>query len=214
MSKTTRLGEMLLEAELIDRFQLESGLSFQRNVGGRIGSALVRLGYIAEETILQFLDEQDRFERVELGGVDIPVDVLTVLPVSRMIEKMVIPVKWETLGRVRSLVVAMTDPTNQTLIAELEFIAGVGIKAVVAAEAEIEAALNRYFPQGRLSTQPLNVQETPMVSPREPIPLAQSVLPPTQRKVAPEVVNARMERLINLLRHKGLLTEEDLERLR
>lgn len=213
MSKTIKLGEMLLEAELIDSFQLESGLSFQRNVGGRIGSALVKLGYIAEETILQFLDEQDRFERVQLNGIDIPVDVLSVLSVARMIEKMVIPVKWEILGRTRSLVVAMTDPTNQTLIDELEFMAGVGIKAVVAAEADIEAAHNRYFPQGRLSTQPANVQAAPLANPREPIPLAQTLSPPTQGKVAPEVVNARMERLINLLRHKGLLTEQDLERL-
>jgi type IV pilus assembly protein PilB len=214
MPKTTRLGEMLLEAGLIDRFQLESGLSFQRNVGGRIGSALVKLGYIAEETILQFLDEQDRFERIELRGIDIPVDVLSVFPAARLIEKMVIPVKWESIGRTRSLVVAMTDPTNQILMGELEFIAGVGIRAVVAAEAEIEAALKHYFPDGRMSTQPVKVKDSPVAAPRAPIPLAQSVLSPTQRKIAPEVVNARMERLINLLMHKGLLTEQDLERLR
>jgi len=214
MTKTTKLGEMLLEAGLIDRFQLESGLSFQRNVGGRIGSALVKLGYIAEETILQFLDEQDRFERVELKGMDIPVDVLSVLPAARLIEKMVIPVKWETLGRTRSLVVAMTDPTNQTLMDELEFIAGVGIKAVVAAEADIEAALKRFFPAGRLSTQPVRFETSPIASPREPIPLVPSLSSSKQSKVAPEVVNARMERLIGLLLHKGLLTEQDLERLR
>ncbi len=36
-----RLGEMLLEAGLIDQFQLDSALSMQRNLGGRIGSSLV-----------------------------------------------------------------------------------------------------------------------------------------------------------------------------
>jgi len=35
-----------------------------------------------------------------------------------------------------------------------------------------------------------------------------------QSRVTPEIVNARMERLIRLLQHKGLLTEQDLERLR
>jgi len=215
MTKTTKLGEMLLDAELIDRFQLESGLSFQRNVGGRIGSALVKLGYIAEETILQFLDEQDRFERVELKGMDIPLDVLSVLPAARLIEKMVIPVRWEALGRTRSLVVAMTDPTNQTLVDELEFIAGVGIKAVVAAEAEIEAALIRFFPAGRASTQPATLEKSSAAPARAAIPLVPSLSSsPVQSRVTPEIVNARMERLIRLLQHKGLLTEQDLERLR
>ncbi|NCO51835.1 MAG: hypothetical protein GW875_07020 [Deltaproteobacteria bacterium] len=215
MTKTTKLGEMLLDAELIDRFQLESGLSFQRNVGGRIGSALVKLGYIAEETILQFLDEQDRFERVELKGMDIPLDVLSVLPAARLIEQMVIPVRWEALGRTRSLVVAMTDPTNQTLVDELEFIAGVGIKAVVAAEAEIEAALIRFFPAGRASTQSATLEKSSAEPARAAIPLVPSLSSsPVQSRVTPEIVNARMERLISLLQHKGLLTEQDLERLR
>ena len=40
-----RLGEMLLAAGLIDEFQLNSALSYQRNWGARLGACLVRLSY-------------------------------------------------------------------------------------------------------------------------------------------------------------------------
>jgi len=98
---------------------------------------------------------------------------------------------------------------------ELEFIAGVGIKAVVAAEAEIEAALIRFFPAGRASTQPATLEKSSAAPARAAIPLVPSLSSsPVQSRVTPEIVNARMERLIRLLQHKGLLTEQDLERLR
>ena len=62
-----RLGEMLLEAGLIDQFQLESALSMQRNLGGQIGSALVKLGYLPEETILEYLEVQEKFAADSFG---------------------------------------------------------------------------------------------------------------------------------------------------
>ncbi len=206
MSKTTRLGEMLLEAELIDKFQLESGLSFQRNVGGRIGSALVKLGYIAEETILQFLDDQDKFDRVELNDLKIPPDVLTAIPVSKLYESMVVPVEWQSQGRSRTLVVAMTDPTNLKLIDDLQFMVGSRIKAVVAAEFDIESALNRHFPAGRPRTQSARPQRKSLVEELSSI----------SGHKADKVDHAedRLDRLIALLLRKGVLNDRDVDFLK
>ena len=206
MAKATRLGDMLLEAELIDKFQLESGLSFQRNVGGRIGSALVKLGYIAEETILQFLDDQDNFVRVDLQNLKIPPDALTAIPVAKLYETMVVPVEWETQGRARTLVVAMTDPTNLKLIDDLQFMVGCRIAAVVAPEFEIETALNRHFPSGRPRTAAAKPLRKSMVDELSGI---------TEHK-ADKIDHAedRLDRLIALLLRKGVLNDRDVDYLK
>ena len=207
MGKTTKLGEMLLEAGLIDKFQLESGLSFQRNVGGRIGSALVQLGYIAEETILQFLDEQEKFARVDLQQVQIPPEVLTALPPNKLFENMVVPVKWEVQGRSRTLIVAMTDPTNLKLIDDLQFIVGCRIRAMIAPEAEIEDALNRHFPAGRPRTAgPLGSKAQPRKT------LVQEMADISARKV--DHAEDRLDRLIALLLRKGVLSDRDVDYLK
>ena len=210
MGKATKLGEMLLEAGLIDKFQLESGLSFQRNVGGRIGSALVKLGYIAEETILQFLDEQEKFDRIDLQHVQIPPDVMTALPANKLFETMVVPINWEAQGRSRTLVVAMTDPTNLKLIDDLQFMVGCRVKAVIAPEADIEATLNRHFPAGRPRTAgPLSSEPAPRRT------LVQEMADISARKTdKADYAQDRIDRLIALLLRKGVLTDRDVDYLK
>jgi len=43
---------MLIKAGIIHEFQLNSALSFQRQLGGRLGASLIRLGYLDEDTLL------------------------------------------------------------------------------------------------------------------------------------------------------------------
>lgn len=41
----SKLGELLIQANLIDRDQLEKALKLQEEMGGRIGLALIKLGF-------------------------------------------------------------------------------------------------------------------------------------------------------------------------
>jgi type IV pilus assembly protein PilB len=206
MGKSTKLGEMLFEAGLIDKFQLESGLSYQRNVGGRLGSALVKLGYIAEETILQFLDEQGNIQRIDLQNLQIPPDALTVIPVSKLYENMVVPIEWQTQGRSRVLVVAMTDPTNLRLIEYLQAIVGGQIQAVIAPEAEIESTLNRHYPLDWGDLEPV---------PPAAITISDEYSTLPGRKILKvDKSKNRLDRLVDLLVEKGVLEQGDLDQLK
>ena len=53
-----KLGELLLKAKLIDQTQLEKALEDQKQLGGRLGEHLVRLGSVSEEDILDCLSQQ------------------------------------------------------------------------------------------------------------------------------------------------------------
>ena len=43
-----KLGELLIEAGLIDEMQLKSALSYQKEWGGRLGAVLIRKGFVQE----------------------------------------------------------------------------------------------------------------------------------------------------------------------
>jgi len=196
-----RLGEMLLEAGVIDQFQLESALSMQRNLGGRIGSALVKLGYLPEDTILEFLESQEKYSRVSLQDLEVPEQLMRLLATDRMLELMVIPIELRKSGNEKLLRVAMTDPTNLKLIDDLQFATGCKVIPVLAVEAEISQAIIKNLPE-----------ELPK---------------PSEPKVEHSIVehgmvnfdeitsdDPRLDRLLDILQAKGLLSALDVERVK
>jgi len=196
-----RLGEMLLEAGLIDQFQLESALSLQRNLGGQIGSALVKLGYLPEETIIEFLESQEEYSRISLQELKVPESLMALLSAERMLELMVIPIELRKTAEEKILRVAMTDPTNLKLVDDLQFATGCRVVPVLAVEAEIEQAIQNNSPK--------ELQEPP-----EPV-VEKSVLDyDVVDFSATSTVDPRLDLLLELLKEKGVLSVLDIERIK
>jgi len=57
-SITERLGELLVKGNLVTHAEVAKALAFQQQFGGRIGSILVRLGALSEESLLPVLSMQ------------------------------------------------------------------------------------------------------------------------------------------------------------
>ena len=197
-----RLGEMLLEAGLIDQFQLESALSMQRNLGGRIGSALVKLGYLPEETILEFLETQAKYARISLRDLELSAELMEILPLERMLERVVVPVELRKIGNEKALLVAMTDPTNLPLIEELQFSTGCRVLPVVAGEEEIIAAINRNLPAADEDLAGPAAEEVDFVT-HNMIDLGDF-----------STDDPRLDRLLDILQKKGILSAIDVERVK
>jgi len=53
-----KLGDLLLKQKLITQQQLETALKLQREEGGKIGEALVRVGAVSEADITETLSQQ------------------------------------------------------------------------------------------------------------------------------------------------------------
>jgi type IV pilus assembly protein PilB len=198
-----RLGEMLLDAGLIDRFQLESALSMQRNLGGQIGSSLVKLGYLPEETILEFLETQERYSRVSLQDMEVPEALLDLVTVERMLELKVVPIELRKAGNEKILRIAMTDPTNVKLVDDLQFATGCKVLPVLAAEDEIEQAIIN------------NCPAEPSATPES----ASAVVPGGNDFGAVDFSHQfsedpRFDRLLEVLKEKGILGPFDLERIK
>jgi len=145
MSPKKRIGEVLIEAGLIDIYQLQSALAHQKQWGGRIGEILVKLGFITEEELLSFLSKNFNLPYVRLKKVLPSVSAINFLPEELAIKYNVLPILLkEELGR-KTLYLAMSDPTNLIAIDELKFAVSCNIKPVVSSAVTISEAINFYY---------------------------------------------------------------------
>ena len=197
--KSNLLGDLLLEAGLIDQFQLDSALSFQRNLGGQIGEALIKLGYLPEETIMEFLESQQLYSRVSLDELAVDRAIIELLPMERMRKFKVFPVELRHLEKEKILRVAMTDPTDLRLIEDLQFSTGCRILPMLAPEEDILRAIEMHGTQDADFQEAIDILNEGFEGDFSP-PLSEG--------------DARLDRLLGILVEKGVLTQEELERVK
>lgn len=75
-----RLGDLLVEEQLISEAQLVNALKEQRHLGLKLGASLIHLGYISEEKILTFLSRQLSIPIVDLLKVKIDHNAVQLIP--------------------------------------------------------------------------------------------------------------------------------------
>jgi type IV pilus assembly protein PilB len=140
---SNRLGELLVRNELINAQQLNQALDDQKLNGGRLGTCLVRLGFVKEEELSAFLSKQYGVPSINLNDFEIDPDVVRHVPPEISQKYQIVPV-----NRAGStLIVAMNDPSNLFAIDDLKFMTGFNIEVVVATESAIKAAIDKYYDQ-------------------------------------------------------------------
>lgn len=238
MTKNLRLGEILKQAGIIDDFQLNSALSYQRHWGGRFGESLIKLGYLSEDKLQNFLARQFDLPQIELFGRKIPEDVLAYIPLEKAREFHVLPVERREISGTMHLVVAMTDPTNLMVTDSLQFMTGCRIKPALASDDAITSAIEKYYgpevdEQEELDlaledlaaplkpAAPVDRVPEPVVKP-EPIPtsapepMAQPAAPAPDHghyMAALKQLEDRYENLVRILLDRDLIDHKDLDEL-
>ncbi len=138
-----RIGEMLVQLGQIDGMQLQAALAHQRQWGGRIGGAIVHLGFLGEPALLDVLGKQLGVAFVEIGDREIPGNVLSLVPRKLASARRVLPLELTVDGRRGTLVVALGDPADLGVIDELAFVTGLKVRPVLAGEVDLDRALER-----------------------------------------------------------------------
>ncbi len=145
MTRRKRLGEVLIDAGLINETQLAAALNSQRTWGGKLGSTLVRMGFLTEESILRSLSAQLRLPSVDFQKVAVSPEAKKAIDVRTADKYNVMPVAYkEELGK-KIVVLAMSDPTNLDAVTEIQFQTGFTVKPVVATESSITRAIDHYY---------------------------------------------------------------------
>lgn len=136
-----KLGEMLLKSGLITEQQLQEALKLQKTSGGKLGFNLVKLGYVKEEDITSLLAEQYGVPAIHLEHFEIEQEVLNLVPQEICQKFLLIPI--ERTGA--TLTVAMADPSNIFALDQIRFLTGYNVEPVVASEASIRKAIDKYY---------------------------------------------------------------------
>lgn len=137
-----RLGELLVEGGLITPAQLQSAITHQKIARGRLGSNLVALGYISEEVLMDFLSHQTGVPQMDVRNVTVPPQILKLVP-HRLAEQFtVLPI---TTKEPKSLVLAMSDPSDLNAIDSARFASGLHIEPVVASHSALRKAISDLY---------------------------------------------------------------------
>jgi type IV pilus assembly protein PilB len=136
-----RIGELLLKERRITPEQLQEALAYQKGQGGKLGTALVKLGFVRDEDITALLSKQYGVPSINLSQFEIDPAIIKLIPVETAQKYQIIP-----LSRVgATLTIAMTDPTNVFAMDDIKFMTGYNIEPVVTAEAAVSAAIQTYY---------------------------------------------------------------------
>jgi hypothetical protein len=213
MSQRKRLGEILVEAGRITETQLAAALHSQRTWGGKLGSSLVRMGFIREEEILECLSAQLRLPSVDFRKIIVSPKAIQTMPLKVAEKYGVIPVAVEEKLGKKSVILAMSDPTDLDSIREIEFQTGLGVRPVIAAEPSIFQAIDRYY-RGRERSQGYGYEKEV-----DPSALQESgemvvIRGGEETRVSPlsgVEPGALLAALIRVLEAKGVIRQKDLE---
>lgn len=144
--KRKLLGEILVDAGLLNEQELSHALQIQKQTGDRLGYVLIKKGFISEAHLIQALSKQLSVPWISLSHIDVSPPLLEMVPRDVIVNHGVVPVY--LMGRGgggRTLYVAMDDPTNEDVLNQISTFADVTVKAMIAAPSELAQAIRSFY---------------------------------------------------------------------
>ncbi len=159
--KNTRLGDILQRSGAISEQELEFALKEQKKSGNPLGEILQKKSLISEETMRQALSTQLNIPYIDLSRLNLDRNLTKIINRDYALRHNIIPISM-TEG---SITLAMDDPTNNEVVAELEMFTRLKINIVTSSRTSIHEAFKQLYPTATHSLEPnaieLNHEKTP-----------------------------------------------------
>jgi len=139
-----RIGEILCKEGYISSTHLQDALNYQKKNKGRLGSILINLGYIEDETIVSVLSRLLNFPAVDIRKITPDPRLLKLIPYEMAKKYIAFPIRLAKDG----IEVAMAEPTDTSAVADLQVEVGRNLKINVSSEKEIIEAYRTYYKIG------------------------------------------------------------------
>lgn len=138
----TKIGQMLIERNLISNEQLAIALKEQEAKGGYISQHLISMGFVSEMHVAECLADQYGFAYLPLDRYEISGKIIKIIPFKLI--NIYSPLPVEKFGN--SLDVVMADPLNEGVIEMLRQITKCDIQVLISTYSQIRNAINICFP--------------------------------------------------------------------
>jgi type IV pilus assembly protein PilB len=148
-----RLGDLLVDAQIVTREQLEEVLALQRQDGRRLGTLLVESGLVTETQVTQILSQQLSVPWVSLYHIDFSRQLLNLVPRETAEKYCLVPIFVRRVrGLGETLYVAMDDPSDEAAQRDVSQYAGLPVRAMIAPPSDIRSAIRVYYGAGTTSS--------------------------------------------------------------
>jgi type IV pilus assembly protein PilB len=135
------IAAMLLQEGFVTAEQIAKAHNRQKSNGRKLGYNLIELGYVEPATITGMLERQFGIPGVDLGEVKVEEGVLDLIPQEIALKYEVFPVRRDG----KTIILAMGDPTDWTVIDDLKFLTGCEVEPLVADEYSILEAIDDHY---------------------------------------------------------------------
>jgi type IV pilus assembly protein PilB len=141
MQAKKRLGEMLVESNLLTREDLQQVLIEHRKAGLKLGQFLVRRGAIAENQIVDVLSQQLKIDKYYPDKYPVDVDLARLIPIATAQKYLLAPLR----KKGRLLTIALTDPLDINILDTIEVMTDSEVEPVVCTEREVNMLINSIY---------------------------------------------------------------------
>lgn len=149
--KKLRLGDVLVQNGVITEEDLQRGLERQKGSGRKLGETLVDEGIATEENIARALSNQFHYDMVDLQNVEIPQEILELVPANVLKKHRAIPFEYSP-DNMNVLRVAMSDPMDIGAMDDINIITNLQVEPVVATMGSVMLAIDRYYGQAEVNS--------------------------------------------------------------
>jgi len=141
--KRTKIGQILLDKNVITREQLKEALETQKQTGQKLGEILIDKGFISEGVFVELLSYQRGFEYIDLANEQEKIDPSASNLIARefALKRVIFPFNLAD----SNLNVAMRNPLDINVIDEIRLLTGYNVKPFTSTRKDIEGAIKMYM---------------------------------------------------------------------
>jgi len=139
-----RLGTIMIDMGYLDEETLWKVLEEQKRSGTELlGKVAVRMGLVKEDQVLKALGEQLGMKTVKLADVTIPAELTDLVNESMATAYKIVPISQNKKDK--SITVAMAEPQNPSTLDSLRMFLSTEVRGAIASEADVMAGIERLY---------------------------------------------------------------------
>jgi type IV pilus assembly protein PilB len=178
------LGRELVENELIRPEQLKIALEYQAQILGRLEDILVKLDFIDEKRLSEFVAERENMRTVDLSGRELDEDLMRRIPREVIERHEVLPFRLDG----ETILLAMSDPTDFRAIDEVQFLTSCRVETALAPRTTLRERIERYY---------------------DTLPAPPPAPPPLEDQLLASIADPVVQGLARVLLRNGMITPEE-----
>ncbi|MBI2921755.1 MAG: hypothetical protein HYY18_11785 [Planctomycetes bacterium] len=198
----TKLGRLLVDAKLITEEQHRKALDFQKAVGGKLPAVMVKLGFITDEQLTNFIAKRQNLRVADLEKLVLPENLIKKVPRELIEKHTCLPISF----RDGVLILALADPTDIEALEEIQLATDYKIEVALASRASITKAINHFFYAEKPAVEEKSKEQ--LLKELEESPLPREI---DERASREGVSRVQLQRaLLRLLIEKRIISEDEL----